>query len=147
MRRGKPLTPLAKSKALAMAFLLGAFFLFIIAKRLNDGAVYWGYIIAFSEAAMVGALADWFAVTALFRHPLGLPFPHTAIIARNKARIASNLGDFICEHFLSTAQVMQKLEQMQLPRQVMRWLAKKQNAELMASYTTLAAQHSLTALR
>lgn len=142
-----PQSALAKSKALATLLLVAVFVLFLVASWLDDGAASWGYIIAFSEAAMVGALADWFAVTALFRHPLGLPFPHTAIIARNKARIASNLGDFICEHFLSTAQVMQKLEQMQLPRQVMRWLAKKQNAELMASYTTLAAQHSLTALR
>lgn len=147
MRWGKPLTPLAKSKALAMTFLLGAFFLFIIAKRLNDGAVYWGYLIAFAEAAMVGALADWFAVTALFRHPLGVPLPHTAIIPRNKARIASNLGDFICEHFLSTDQVMLKLKQMQLPRTTMRWLAKKTNAQLLASYAALVAQHSLTALR
>lgn len=96
---------------------------------------------------MVGALADWFAVTALFRHPLGLPFPHTAIIPRSKARIADNLGDFICEHFLSTDQVMQKIDQMQLPRQVMRWLARRKNAELIASYTTIVAQHSLTALR
>src|SRR5690554_1938158 len=143
----KGLSPLTKSKALATGFFVAALFVFVGSSYFNNGAPYWGYIIAFSEAAMVGALADWFAVTALFRHPLGLPLPHTAIIPRNKARIARNLADFICEHFLSTDQVMQKLDQMQLPRQVMRWLAKKQNAELMASYTTLAAQHSLTALR
>lgn len=140
-------SPLAKSKALATAFLVAAFILFVVAKRYQDGAVYWGYLIAFAEAAMVGAMADWFAVTALFRRPLGLPFPHTAIIPRNKARIASNLGDFICEHFLSTEQVMQKITQTQLPRKVMRWLAKKQNAQLIAGYTALVAQHSLTALR
>lgn len=144
---GWTFSPLAKSKVLATSFLVAAFVLFVVAKRFEDGAIYWGYIIAFAEAAMVGALADWFAVTALFRRPLGLPFPHTAIIPRNKARIASNLGDFICEHFLSTEQVMQKIKQMQLPRKAMRWLAKKQNAQLMASYTTLVAQHSLTALR
>ena len=140
-------TPLAKSKALATSFLFAAFILFVIAKILNDGAVYWGYIIAFSEAAMVGALADWFAVTALFKHPLGLPFPHTAIIPRSKARIANNLGDFICEHFLSTAQIMQKLEQMQLPRRLMRWLVQPNNAQVTANYTTLIAKHSLSALR
>lgn len=145
--RAPILTPLAKSKALATAFLVGAFILFVIAKWFDDGAVYWGYLIAFAEAAMVGALADWFAVTALFRRPLGLPIPHTAIIPRNKARIASNLGDFICEHFLSTAQVMQKIEQMQLPRTAMRWLGKRSNAQLLANYSGLVVQHSLTALR
>ncbi len=143
----KRLSPLAKSKALATSFFVAALFVFVGASYFDDGASYWGYIIAFSEAAMVGALADWFAVTALFRHPLGLPLPHTAIIPRNKARIARNLADFICEHFLSTQQVMQKLNQWQLPRQLMRWLVKRDNAELMAGYTALVAQHSLTALR
>lgn len=141
------MTPLAKSKALATSFLVAALVLFVIAKWQDDGAIYWGYLIAFAEAAMVGALADWFAVTALFRRPLGLPIPHTAIIPRSKARIASNLGDFICEHFLSTEQVMQKIEQMQLPRTTMRWLAKPANAQLMANYGALVVQHSLTALR
>ena len=140
-------SPLAKSKFIATSLLVGAFALFVVAKLLDTGAVGWGYVIAFAEAAMVGAVADWFAVTALFRKPLGLPIPHTAIIPRNKSRIASRLGDFICEHFLSTEQVMQKIVQMQLPRKMMRWLAKKQNAQLLASYSTLVAQHSLTALR
>lgn len=143
----KGLSPLTKSKALATGFFVAALFVFVGSSYFNNGAPYWGYIIAFSEAAMVGALADWFAVTALFRHPLGLPLPHTAIIPRNKARIARNLADFICEHFLSTDQVMQKLDQWQLPRQLMRWLVKRNNAELMAGYTALVAQHSLTALR
>lgn len=142
-----PPSPLTKSKWLATSFLLAAFALFVGAKHFNDGAMYWGYLIAFAEAAMVGAMADWFAVTALFRHPLGLPIPKTAIIPKSKQHIASRLGDFICEHFLSTEQVMQKIKQMQLPRKGMRWLAKKQNAQLMASYSTLVAQHSLTALR
>ena len=141
------LSPLAKSKFLATALLVVVFLVFVIAKLFDAGAVGWGYLIAFAEAAMVGAIADWFAVTALFRRPLGLPIPHTAIIPRNKARIANRLGDFICEHFLSTEQVMQKLEQMQLPKQTMRWLAKKKNAELFSTYAALVAQHSVTALR
>ena len=58
-----------------------------------------------------GAIADWFAVTALFRHPLGLPIPHTAIIPSNQSRIGARLADFICENFLATPQVLQKLEQ------------------------------------
>lgn len=143
----KKLSPLVKSKALATSFFVAALLIFIGAKLFQTDAPVWGYVIAFSEAAMVGALADWFAVTALFRHPLGLPLPHTAIIPRNKARIARNLADFICEHFLSTDQVLQKLQQWQLPRQLMRWLARKENAERISDYTALVAQHSLTALR
>ena len=69
----------------------------------------WGYVAAFAEAAMVGAIADWFAVVALFRHPLGLPIPHTAIIPSNKDRIGENLATFICANFLSTEQVLAKL--------------------------------------
>ena len=141
------LSPLNKRKALATGLLIAFFGLFLFGKWLGSDAVYWGYLIAFSEAAMVGAMADWFAVTALFRRPLGLPIPHTAIIPSNKSQIASRLGAFICEHFLATDQVMKKIKQMQLPRKAIRWLAQKQNASLMAGYATLIAQHSLTALR
>lgn len=61
----------------------------------------WGYVLAFAEAAMVGGLADWFAVTALFRHPLGLPIPHTAIIPENKNRIADTMAAFLQANFLT----------------------------------------------
>ena len=69
----------------------------------------WGYAIAFTEAAMVGGLADWFAVTALFRHPLGLPIPHTAIIPENKNRIADTMAAFLRENFLTPAVVGRRL--------------------------------------
>ena len=75
----------------------------------RDGV--WGYVNAASEAAMVGAVADWFAVTALFRHPLGLKVPHTAIIPANKDRIGDNLASFIATHFLSPEQVLPKLRE------------------------------------
>src|SRR3954469_8818268 len=68
-----------------------------------------GYVKAFAEAAMVGALADWFAVTALFRHPLGLPIPHTAIIPRNKDRIGAALAAFLRESFLIPAVVARRM--------------------------------------
>ena len=68
---------------------------FLAARHFQDLHPAVGYVLAFSEAAMVGGLADWFAVTALFRHPLGLPIPHTAIIPRNKERIADAMADFI----------------------------------------------------
>src|SRR5580765_3157261 len=73
---------------------------FVAARALVLQYPWLGYVKAFSEAAMVGGLADWFAVTALFRHPLGLPIPHTAIIPRNKDRIGEALARFIQENFL-----------------------------------------------
>jgi uncharacterized membrane-anchored protein YjiN (DUF445 family) len=63
--------------------------------NLDDDHPAWGFVRAFAEAAMVGGIADWFAVTALFRHPLGLPIPHTAIIPRNKDRIGDTLASFL----------------------------------------------------
>src|SRR4029078_13715115 len=68
-----------------------------------------GFVRAFAEAAMVGALADWFAVTALFRHPLGIPIPHTAIIPRNKDRIGENMVRFVEQNFLAPALVAERI--------------------------------------
>ena len=72
----------------------------------------WGFVNAFAEAAMVGGLADWFAVTALFRHPLGLPIPHTAIIPTNKDRIADTMADFLRDNFLTPAVVARRMQGM-----------------------------------
>ena len=82
----------------AVATALLGFAAIVFAATLHrDGA--WAYVNATAEAAMVGACADWFAVTALFRHPLGLPIPHTAIIPENKDRIASTMAAFLREQF------------------------------------------------
>jgi uncharacterized membrane-anchored protein YjiN (DUF445 family) len=82
-----------------------------------------GYLRAFCEAAMVGGLADWFAVTALFRHPLGVPLPHTAIIPANKDRIGAALGQFVERNFLSTEVVAGKLARIEFAALAARWLA------------------------
>src|ERR1043166_3193217 len=97
-------------KWIALALLGGAALLYIVASWLPPQHPGGGYVAAFSEAAMVGAIADWFAVVALFRHPLGLPIPHTAIIPSTKDRIGANLAGFIVANFLSTAQVLEKLK-------------------------------------
>lgn len=78
----------------------------------------WGYVNAFAEAAMVGGLADWFAVTALFRHPLGLPIPHTAIIPSNKDRIADTMAQFLQENFLTPAVVARRMVGMNVAKAV-----------------------------
>lgn len=78
----------------------------------------WGYVNAFAEAAMVGGLADWFAVTALFRHPLGLPIPHTAIIPKNKDRIADTMADFLRRNFLTPSVVARRMSGMNIARAI-----------------------------
>ncbi|MGK6318351.1 DUF445 domain-containing protein [Sphingomonas sp. DT-204] len=82
-----------------------------------------GFVRAFAEAAMVGGLADWFAVTALFRHPLGLPIPHTAIIPRNKDRIAGALAAFLRDNFLIPRVVARRMQRVDLAGAAGRWLA------------------------
>lgn len=140
-------TPLARMKAIALGLLLAAAALYATATALLSAHPFWSYAQAFAEAAMVGAIADWFAVTALFRHPLGLPIPHTAIIPQNKARIGANLGDFICTHFLSTEQVLEKIRQFDAARRLAGWLARPASAEVVGQYAVRIAAHGLVALR
>ncbi|MBN8500906.1 MAG: DUF445 domain-containing protein [Sphingomonadales bacterium] len=96
---------------------------FLTARHFESLHPAWGYVLAFSEAAMVGGLADWFAVTALFRHPLGLPIPHTAIIPENKDRIADTMAQFLRENFLIPPVVARRLGQMNLAGAAGEWLS------------------------
>jgi uncharacterized membrane-anchored protein YjiN (DUF445 family) len=89
-----------------------------------------------AEAAMVGGLADWFAVTALFRHPLGLPIPHTALLPKNQARAARNVGRFFDTHFLEPAQLAARIRALGPSRFVAGWLARPANARLLAGEAT-----------
>jgi uncharacterized membrane-anchored protein YjiN (DUF445 family) len=116
-------------KRLAVALLLAAALLYALATALQGRHPAWGYVAAFAEAAMVGAVADWFAVVALFRHPWGLPIPHTAIIPENKDRIGENLAHFLATHFLATEQVLAKLREFDVAARVAAWLAQPANAE------------------
>lgn len=92
-----------------------------------------GYVNAFSEAAMVGALADWFAVTALFHHPLGLPIPHTNLIERRKQSIGDNLGAFVATNFLTPEAIRPYLEKLSLSGRAARWLGVDKNKKLLVS--------------
>jgi uncharacterized membrane-anchored protein YjiN (DUF445 family) len=93
------------------------------------------YVSATAEAAMIGAIADWFAVTALFRHPLNLRFiPHTAVIPRNKARIAAGLSAFIQHNFLSTEAVVARIAEFRPARTLCGWLLQPRNAGMLAGY-------------
>jgi uncharacterized membrane-anchored protein YjiN (DUF445 family) len=98
----------------ATGLLVAMASLFLVARSLRGTHPAWDWVLAFSEAAMVGGLADWFAVTALFRHPLGLPIPHTAIIPENKDRIADSMADFLRDNFLTPEVVARRLKTMNL---------------------------------
>src|ERR1044072_4460178 len=102
---------LRRVKALATLVLASTLGLFIVAKIFLDVHPVFGFIAAFAEAATIGGLAEWYAVVALFKRPLGLPIPHTAIIQSNQHRIADKLGEFIEVHFLESAPVDAKLRQ------------------------------------
>lgn len=96
---------------------------FMGARTLEPGHAGWGFVRAFAEAAMVGGLADWFAVTALFRRPLGLPIPHTAIIPRNKDRIGDTLATFLKDNFLTPSVVARRMARVDLASAAGRFLA------------------------
>jgi len=104
------------------------------------------YVAAFSEAAMIGALADWFAVVALFRRPLNLPIPHTAILPRNKDRIARGLSDFIQQNFLSSGAVVQRIAEFRPAHTLCQWLLKAGNVETVAGYATRFVAYALAAV-
>jgi uncharacterized membrane-anchored protein YjiN (DUF445 family) len=93
----------------------------------------WGYVRAFAEAAMVGGLADWFAVSALFRRPLGLPIPHTAVIPRNQARIADAVGRFLADNFLKAELVAERVKDKDLSEGLGKWLADPTQSGALAS--------------
>jgi uncharacterized membrane-anchored protein YjiN (DUF445 family) len=113
---------LRRVKALATVVLAGTLALFVTAKALLPLHPIFGFVAAFAEAATIGGLADWYAVVALFRRPLGLPIPHTAIIQSNQHRIADKLGEFIELHFLEAAPVEAKLRQIDFASFIAEWL-------------------------
>ncbi len=126
---------LRRMKSVALAFLLCATVIFLLCTWAQSrGAAPWvGYVRAAAEAGMVGALADWFAVTALFRHPLGIPIPHTAIIKRKKDQLGEGLGEFIRENFLSPENVETKLRDAEVAGRLGKWLADRSHAERVAT--------------
>ena len=113
LSRFNPAQPGAQGmKVVATGLLVVMAVVFGVTRSLESQYPWLGYVKAFAEAAMVGGLADWFAVTALFRHPLGLPIPHTAIIPRNKDRIGETLANFLKENFLIPAVVARRMQRL-----------------------------------
>src|SRR5436190_9701333 len=112
-----------------------------------EGRYPWlGYVRATAEASLVGGLADWFAVTALFRRPLGLPIPHTAIVATRKDRIGRILGTFVQNHFLSRDVIAAKLRSLDLARRAAAWLSQPENSRRVAQQVAVGIAKTLDAL-
>jgi uncharacterized membrane-anchored protein YjiN (DUF445 family) len=126
---------LRRVKALATMVLAGTLALFVTAKMLLPIHPVFGFIAAFAEAATIGGLADWYAVVALFKRPLGLPIPHTAIIQGNQHRIADKLGEFIEVHFLEAGPVEAKLRQIDFGSFIADWLRDRKRSTDLARFT------------
>jgi len=112
-----------RMRAIATGMLVAMAVLFLLANAWDEVHPWLGFVKAFAEAAMVGGLADWFAVTALFRRPLGLPIPHTAIIPRNKDRIGETLASFLRENFLIPSVIARRMRQVDVAGAIGRFLA------------------------
>ena len=126
---------LKRVKTRATLVLVGTLALFVVAKMLLHVHPVFGFVAAFAEAATIGGLADWYAVVALFKRPLGLPIPHTAIIESNQARIADKLGEFIQVHFLEAGPVEAKLKEIDFGSFIAEWLRDRKRSDDLARFT------------
>lgn len=130
---GERLARLRQMKRLALLALAACLLLLALAHHQGRHGV-WGWVAAFAEAAVVGALADWFAVVALFRRPLGLPFPHTAILPRRKPQLADQFAVFVRDRFLDTPTLLARLAALDPVAQLGCWLAREDSAQLLAGH-------------
>ena len=137
---------LRSMKTLALSLLIAMAVVFAIAFALQERVPWLQYVRAAAEGGMVGALADWFAVTALFRHPMGLKIPHTAIIPRRKDQIGAALSGFVEDNFLSAPVVRAKLDSADIARKAGAWLATPAGAERVAKEGSAAIRGAFTVL-
>jgi uncharacterized membrane-anchored protein YjiN (DUF445 family) len=125
---------LDRMKRRATGLLVGATVLFIVTLVLERTYPWLGFVRATAEAAMVGGLADWFAITALFRHPLGIPIPHTAIIPSRKDRIGRSLGGFVQNNFLSREVIAARLHGLRIAERIAKWISDPSNSGRIAHH-------------
>lgn len=137
---------LLKHQAIATGLFVAMALLYIVMLYLQKQQTqFWiGYVKAFSEAAMIGALADWFAVTALFRHPLGLKIPHTNLIENSQKSIGKNLGGFITENFLTPKNIRPYLERLDVTSFASDWIEKKENQATIENEVCQIIEHIIT---
>src|SRR5947209_14806574 len=121
-------------KRRATGMLVAITLFFVLITVLTDGTGVWGYLQAMAEASMVGGLADWFAVTALFRHPLGIPIPHTAVIVERKDEFGRTLGEFVQENFLSAGVITERVRNARVVERAAEWLSNADNAKQLSGH-------------
>jgi uncharacterized membrane-anchored protein YjiN (DUF445 family) len=138
---------LAAARRRATALLVGATALFVAVTAAGAHGTLLGYVQAAAEASMVGGVADWFAVTALFRRPLGLPIPHTALIVERKDQFAATLGQFVQENFLNADVLAERLRSAGLVPRLAGWLADEANAARFAGHAADLGVNVAEALR
>jgi uncharacterized membrane-anchored protein YjiN (DUF445 family) len=136
-------------KMRATLLLAAAAVVFVVARwlEIRFGSVWLGALRATAEASMVGGLADWFAVTALFRHPMGIPIPHTAIVARRKDRVGRALGNFVARNFLSRGVIEVRMRSLRVAERLATWLSEPANARTIAGQTMRAVSSGVQAVR
>ncbi|MFN8651865.1 MAG: DUF445 domain-containing protein [Gemmatimonadales bacterium] len=137
---------LKRMKRMASGLLVVALLIFLVALLLEARYPWLGFVRATAEASLVGGLADWFAVTALFRRPLGLPIPHTAIIQTQKERIGKVLGNFVQNHFLSKDVLAVRLKSMHVAERAARWLNEPENGTRMARHLASGVARTMDAV-
>lgn len=135
-----------KRIATGLFILMALVYIIMVYAIRHTPAVWMGYVKAFSEAAMVGALADWFAVTALFRHPMGMPIPHTNLIVNSKNKIGDNLGDFVTDNFLTSENIRPYVEKVDLANMISSWLNKPANQTILENELATLTKRILTEL-
>src|SRR5215813_3457471 len=138
---------LAAARRRASALLAAVTALFVTVTAVGVHGTFLGYVQAGAEAAMVGGVADWFAVTALFRRPLGLPIPHTALIVERKDQFAATLGQFVQENFLNAEVLTERIRAARLVPRLAAWLADKDNAARFAGHAADLVVTGAEALR
>ena len=134
-------------KRRATGLLIGAAVLFVVARIFESRYSWLSVVRATMEAAMVGGLADWFAVTAIFRHPLGLPIPHTAIVAARKDRVGRSLGAFVQRNFLTREVIEGRMRSLQVGRRLVDWMADPENSRTISRHAAAAMGSAAQMLR
>ena len=135
---------LRRMRVVAVSLLVFAALVFLVTRN-RDGA--WGFVNATAEAAMVGALADWFAVTSLFRHPMGIPIPHTAIIPNRKDALGHSLEEFVKGNFLTIEAARERVVHADVVRRVGRWLTEDGHSAEVITEVAKATSDALTAVK
>ncbi len=145
-RDAERLRELRRTRAAATGLLVACLLVLVGARYAERFHPAFAFLAAFAEAAAIGGLADWYAVVALFRRPLGLPIPHTAIVPRNQARIADSLGEFIERHFLADQPVATKLREVDFASMISAWLADRRQSDDLARFVLRLLPQALNAM-